>query len=248
MKEFHCGGSNSPVWLQATSSKQCIQLGLREAPCVGTFCELVWQPSAKENRPLASGPDVGWAIPKHNYLWTSGTCRQCQQASSSLFLCLLLSLNHCPLSQDHSFLLVGIAFLSFPQHTVLSLFCPPPPRFAAVISFSRCRSLSVQKQCILPSPVCLLAPPASAHMFALRPIVSFLLQLVTTSVSLSPALLSPSFLCCLDLSFLLTLVKTLPPPQVATTAEPICYSNPFFFFFPGHCHLLRACVAYSLYK
>lgn len=34
-----------------------------------------------------------------------------------------------------------------------------------------------------------------------------------------------SVLCHLPLSFLLTLVKTSPPPRVPTTPEPICYSN-----------------------
>lgn len=46
-----------------------------------------------------------------------------------------------------------------------------------------------------------------------------------------PCILPPSLvflvLCCFHLSFLLTLVKTSPTPQAATTAEPICYSNSF---------------------
>lgn len=212
-------------------------MGLWEGSCVWIIRELVCQPCVKEYRLLSSSPDVGTAIPKHNYLWTSGTCRQCQGASKralSLFLCPLLSLNHCLLSQDHSFLLVGIAFFIFPPTYSFVFVLPsssrllPPPCRVAVISFPaalfRC-----QKECISPSFVSLLVPPASAHMFAIRPIVSFLLQFVTTLLSLRPSALSPSFSCCLDLSFLLTLVKTSPPPRAVTTAEPICYSNPFFF-------------------
>lgn len=46
-------------------------------------------------------------------------------------------------------------------------------------------------------------------------------------LAFSPPSLVFLVLCCFHLSFLLTLVKTSPPPQAATTAEPICYSNSF---------------------
>lgn len=146
--------------------------------------------------------------------------------------------------------LVGIAFfLSFPWTYnfvfVLSSHLFSPPHCVAVISFPaalfRC-----QKECISASFVSLLAPPASAHMFAIRPYCC-VPPAAPDHIALS-ALLPCLFRFCAALTchsfWLLSKHHLLPGRRQQQNLFAI---QILFFFIPRRLSP-AACVAYSQYK
>lgn len=127
--------------------------------------------------------------------------------------------------------------------TISPYFLPLSKPFLFIFPHIQPFTLSFSTHILYSSLPCSTAPMPDQCIYTLTVVPTLHQQIHIQSLLFFPSIwwppcfLPPSYipwlvsfvLCCFHLSFLLTLIKTSPPPWVPTTARPICYSNSFFF-------------------